>query len=1000
MMNSNPTMATSTIQEEEEEECSSSIVESPPRFHVPQHKTLLAEDVMVENMGDARMSVRDLSTDPIDTPRKPVRFAPDTKQTSQGHDSPSRIHPHKSTPLEDFFHHRREKVYYYRIIYRGVVALLAKPEGGSRKSGAYVSYGEIIASTKELYIHMPQSPIRTRNENVHPCTPDYSNHKDSTSPKSFASGKSNTAHSTSSLPLAPSQNFLPTNNNSQSASASSPSHIQSHNHNIERIVQVDEVLTGGYAIDASSAATSYTHHTPRRSNGCHRENNSSPYNNMAPSEPCASPAKSDIDSHTKDDGTSHEGGNASDNGSISGSSERRKGRRHHGFLCLHRNGIPIAESVPAPPLLCQAGRFYYRVTSLKPLPILAGPCADAPRTRAMALPGTVHEISLRMGSYGNVGGNHRGNSTMNGSGMGLQDGIVYLRLSHRRGWIADRRFVTTLKQGGVHWDGYHQQPQQSYEYHKPIIDKQGIVHNENVEVEIVAKEVSDYVDISSIQVCDDMSLGGTSISSASFATPASVIRTRRRPIRRQRRTDQALGMVVQHKSKSRRNKPGSGIGDGRQESSPPISDISMITDDVNPPTLRSLVGKHQDPRNGSVQRSKSSGNVNRNKTQVAHSEMQIRFSHEQDHEHANVAHARIKPDLYLMRVTATQGLKILDAPHFQVNRLIRGQGTGHVKSNTSTHQLSGRAGTRNKLDQYLHTKNPSSIFHTMNGNGSFQGGSDISSHSTVAGGGQGHASYSWELDVSGKYRILPRGALFEASKRMEKADNLHYAPPGSGLIKLADSTGWAIVPNRVELEEQLRVHQANGNASLPLGMTEEEALQGFEEVGNACAVMDGNGRTRSSRSRHSRHIQQGDEHILWVRVVQQTGVFVSCTPCLGDTVGDGTISSNPLSHSHSTDDNIPSRQQDHDAVSTVSSALFDAFRSSSRKPEARLDSLSVNGAGGNYRNGKNPIMKGSPSGPIIPCGACVRVKKWASSNFQRENQVRKNRCKHTSDNTW
>eukprot|EP00553_Chaetoceros_curvisetus_P008243 CAMPEP_0204626638 /NCGR_PEP_ID=MMETSP0717-20131115/12439_1 /ASSEMBLY_ACC=CAM_ASM_000666 /TAXON_ID=230516 /ORGANISM="Chaetoceros curvisetus" /LENGTH=73 /DNA_ID=CAMNT_0051642645 /DNA_START=99 /DNA_END=316 /DNA_ORIENTATION=- len=73
----------------------------------------------------------------------------------------------------------------------------------------------------------------------------------------------------------------------------------------------------------------------------------------------------------------------------------------------------------------------------------------------------------------------------------------------------------------------------------------------------------------------------------------------------------------------------------------------------------------------------------------------------------------------------------------------------------------------------------------MNGNGSFQGGSDISSHSTAAGGGQGHASYSWELDVSGKYRILPRGALFEASKRMEKADNLHYAPPGSGLIKLA-----------------------------------------------------------------------------------------------------------------------------------------------------------------------------------------------------------------------
>jgi len=76
------------------------------------------------------------------------------------------------------------------------------------------------------------------------------------------------------------------------------------------------------------------------------------------------------------------------------------------------------------------------------------------------------------------------------------------------------------------------------------------------------------------------------------------------------------------------------------------------------------------------------------------------------------------------------------------------------------------------------------------------------------------------------------------------------------------------------------------------------------------------------------------------------------------------------------------RQHDPDTSSTVSSAFFDAFRST-KKQEHRLESLSITSA--NYRKTKLQALK-SGLGPVIPCGACVKVKQWAPANAQPENQ--------------
>jgi hypothetical protein len=63
----------------------------------------------------------------------------------------------------------------------------------------------------------------------------------------------------------------------------------------------------------------------------------------------------------------------------------------------------------------ERGSWHYKIISSTPVPILTGPLADAPRTKAVVLPGSVQAISLR-----------------------IQNGLMwYLRLNHRTGWIAD-----------------------------------------------------------------------------------------------------------------------------------------------------------------------------------------------------------------------------------------------------------------------------------------------------------------------------------------------------------------------------------------------------------------------------------------------------------------------------------------------------------------------------------------------------------------------------------
>lgn len=686
---------------------------------------------------------------------------------------------------------------YYRIVYRGVVGLLKEPKVDSAKSGAYISYGEIVASSHELELSTMKDCAVS-----HTIKTEYQQRKQTSSDTSnsvlFDSSSASTASTApptrSSLPLAPTQHHA-TNDYVTRARG-------------DYLIRVDEVLTGGYAIDAE-VSTSRNQATPRR-------NNFSTKN-------CSTKKPTDE------------------------SSMHSESVDHHGYLFLRQNGVAIAECIPSPPLLCQPGAFFYRVVSSSPLPIIAGPCADAPVTRSVALPGTVHEISLRMGSlvHGSINAN------------GLEDGVVYLRLSHRKGWIADRRFTVSAKHG--------------VNTRKQNAERQ--------QLEIVMKDISEYVDVTNFSIRDDESVGGTSISSVSFVTPASVIRLRKTTRIRNGRTGSVStrtrgnrsGMIVHQQSRNpgkRQNQMK--MKKPEQTDVPsPISDVSLF------------------------------------------SETSSMKNHKQ------------RANIFLMRVIAPYGLKILDAPHFQVNNLIRGK----MVSVPSSESYSGT------LRNNTTASNHRSKAHHL--------GSVQKSYCRVC---------SWEFDATGKTRFLPHGALFEASKRVERAGTY---TPGSFLIKLADGTGWAIVPKEEELALQYQAFHG-------LGTRKEEysnRLKTHEEVGNAMILND----QRSSRSKKERH--------RWVRVVQQTGILVSCAPTIDDESISKTL---PKSFSGTSQglQELNSRggypPHDSDTASSVGTVLMDVFRPSSSDKHKQTP-LSTAKSKYHHMN------------LMISCGMCLEIEQWEDS---------------------
>lgn len=642
-------------------------------------------------------------------------------------------------------------LHYYRVVYRGVVALLSEPVLSAPKSTQYVGYGEIFASR-------------------------------STVPIDDDTTRANSA------------------------------------------IRVDSLLTGGYAVDA--APQTLADDTPKHSN---TGGAAIPYSAPSLSHP------------TRQDG--------------------HRTNAPIGYLLAHTNGETIVEPLHTVPH-AEEGLFRYKIVSTTPLPVLTGPSRNAPKTKAVMLPGTVHEVSLRI--------------TVD------NDGVIFLKLSHRRGWMADRKIVTTR-------DG---QPQSI-----PVVQ------------ELISPVMTDVSDDGSISV-SALSV----FSTFSIAAPSNAARRRHRPPRRRKDADANEALMdkslPRHIGGSRSLHATNLMAKASKHNDGLSSNVSILSDESSFDQLPTTALRHGMPSSTDVSHAttKSIGSV-----------------------------SPVTQKFYLLRVTAPRGLKILDAPQFQVNTLIHRKSASHsVASPQKMPPPEPHGSTTHQ-----------SIFHTMAGRSA-----------TTATSKSGNPAV---FDSSSKTRVLPRGAFFEASKRME---NTGAFSQGAGLIKLSDNSGWAIVPRQDELDHQYR-HYSGGVATIKQG----EASRAYQEVGNA--VLESHAVEASVAERLW--------STVWIRVRTRAGLAVTCPPPVLPLDDDNTSPTSSRESSAITGSNHgsnygPLSNLDSDVASSVGSAFLDAVF---RTPKKSAPEIPVELAAKSSNFDKMQLST------TIACGVCLEVEKWTDRSPDR-----------------
>jgi hypothetical protein len=748
--------------------------QSPPRL---SQKSLPRDMMSISSNEATFLGGSQVVGDGLDVSSKLVNSVDPTMHAQTGGDQA--VSPERVTQPQ----HVASEMKYYRVVYRGVVSLLSGPAFSSPRSGAYVSYGEIIASSAELYAKESSS------SNASPATPTRKQ-----------------------------QNSIQENTFESSDAAEG-----------RKVIRVDKVLTGGYTVDAMDTPVVASDRTPKRGN-------------IHPSVSVVGPSPlplSDISPSALEQ--------------QQGDQTKLEETHSHGYIFADKKRVPILIQIPEPPK-CEYGDFSYRVISSTPLPVYAGPSLDAPTTKGMLVPGTVHEVCLRV-----VGSN-----------------VCYLRLTRRRGWVADRRKL----------------PNQSAQDLSGTIVMKDVTHQDSL---------SEY------------NSSTISLAASSVATPVPVAHSRHRPPRRRRDVKETIEIapLPRHipgpaqpqtlpQSRSDSYDCDSQVNHSHDRVMSPSSNVSLLSDasSLEHSSNHRHVGLMTPDR--SVARSTASSSVTAGTGQ---------------------------PSFFLMRVNAPRGLKVLDAPHFQVNNLIHGNHpVGSIMPSPSK-----EAPVKNGNH---------SIFQTMSGH-----------HSTTLTSKIGNPAV---FDSNTKARKLPRGSVFEASKRIEASGAFSQ---GSGLIKLSDNSGWAIVPKREELDDQYRTY-----SGALAGVKEGEASRAFDEVGNA--------------------IMEDQPSPIYIRIHTRVGVVVSLPPAstTSDDVTSPSSSAGGSSSVFSANNGSGHiRSQDSDVASSVGSSFLDAmFKTPRRKdPEALLTNDNRRDAV-NQHPPKAPVAEKLPFSTLLPCGSFVEVERWAS----------------------
>lgn len=562
------------------------------------------------------------------------------------------------------------------------------------------------------------------------------------------------------------------------------------------------------------------------------------------------------------------------------------GHYHLGYLLLsNKDGQTIAEpytqfntmtATASLSSLCEHGSFSYRVNASSPVTVLSGPSLDAPPIRCALLPGTIHEVSLRISIPTSSGQQHHHHHDDNATNDDEKDTlgddgdaevIQFLRLGRRKGWVADRR---------IDDDGNSNKLRVSFVMIDVSNEKglnQTTIGSQSMSMSMSFEETSSLTSFALNSTANSSFY--SSLQSSSVTTPAAVKAQRKRNIRRRAGADIA--------------RP-TNIGDSFEEVESSITGGGGTT----------VVSG-----GGTTVISGDGSESSQNKTETC----------------------------FLCRVIAPQGLKILDAPHFQVSNLIH--------SPTPTKVVPPRSSTSPGFSPFSRTN------------------AMVAENSpTLTGGRKRNTS---------TVRYLTRGQFFEASQRMEVTGTSSLYTKGQGLVKLADGSGWAIIPYEDELVAQFkRFHGSEPD------INDLNAARGFEEVGNAVIPKQLHRLTPSKKDKSLKDV-------IWFRVVAPNGVKVLLPP----------KDKKPSNSNHTTPSKIADRDikiersasshESSEVASVASSSFLDSVWSRVKvTPSKERESAAGHTTTANADSRNNTPTKQATI-TVIPCGTVVPVESWDTS---------------------
>jgi len=662
---------------------------------------------------------------------------------------------------------------------------------------------------------------------------------------------------------------------------------------MRKVIRVDRVLTGGYAFDANEQENSTTASAASLSSfsvNVKASDMTPKRGNIQPSPGVVIPTLNSSLLPISDNGSLPISCDTENDTDDQNRNENKNSK--HGYIFSEQANIEIAVPIPLDVVpKCESRNFLYRVISSTPLTILTGPSIDAPKTKAILIPGTIHEVCLRV------------TIPQKGKQPNTNDSITstFLRLTRRLGWVVNGKRIS--RKGGFD-DG-----NDSDSSWVPLMKE-------------ISNEEADECGVSIIS-------RGTSRSATSLlATPISAASRRHRPPRRK------VGgrMDVIDSTPLPRHVVGPSLQNGNDTSALTDTSANMSMNMNNSQT-------HVDPRSlmsPSSNISLLSDDTSSIDPTGTNRSQGGAFSPDRSIARSTVSTSLV-PSFFLMRVNAPRGLKILDAPHFQVNNLIHG---GHAISSGNSHDgfSTSTAPTKDSYGISAGGGNQS-IFQTMAGH-----------HTTTM---TSKTSNPAVFDSITKARRLPRGSVFEATKRLEASNAFCQ---GAGLIKLSDNSGWAIVPRQNELNEQYR-----GYSGALAHTREGEATRAFEEVGNSLG----------NRSQDT----------IFLRVISRGGITVSLPPI---PISESDIDTSPTSSA--TGSSILSAgghpmlnvgvSSDSDVASSVGSAFLDSMFRTPRKKEKQPESINENKTEHQHLHNRPPIGERHVVSTIVPCGTCVEVDRW------------------------